>query len=121
MLSALRLTAAAAVLAAGTAVLGSVAIAAADPVPPGCTAADVASVETGIAGSMAGYLFTHPDVNGFFTSIQGLPKDDAFNQATAYFKANPGVLAEIDAIRAPAKDLRNRCNIPVSSIIRGVL
>ena len=120
MLSAFRLTAAAAVLGAGAAVFGCAAVASADPAP-GCTAADVTSVEAGVAGSLTGYLFSHPDVNGFFTTLQGLSKEDAFNQATGYFQANPGVMAEIDAIRAPVKELRNRCNIPTSSLIRGVL
>lgn len=119
MLSALRLTATAAIVGAGAALFGS-GIAAAAP-GPGCTAADVTSVETGVAGSLTGYLFSHPDVNTFFTSIQGLPKEDAFNQARTYLAANPDVKSEIDAIRQPVLELRNRCNIPTSSLIRGVL
>lgn len=120
MSSALRLTAAAAVLGAGAALFGSVATATADPAP-GCTAADITAVETGVAGSLTSYLWSHPDVNAFFTTLQGLDKDDAYNQATGYFKANPGVMSDINAIRSPVTELRTRCNIPTSSLIRGVL
>jgi hemophore-related protein len=115
-----RLTAAAAVLGAGAALFGSVATAAADPAP-GCTAADVTSVETGVAGSLTAYLFSHPDVNSFFTGIQGLPTQDAFSQSRTYFAANPSVKSDIDAIRQPVLELRTRCNIPTNSLIRGVL
>ena len=38
-----------------------------------------------------------------------------------YLAANPQTQAEIDAIRGPAFDLRNRCNIPDASIHLGVL
>ena len=120
MSPALRLTAAAAVLGAGTALFGSVATAAAGPVP-GCSAADVTSVETGVAGSLTGYLFSHPDVNNFFTGIQGLPTQDAFTQTRDYLAANPGIKSDIDAIRQPVLELRTRCNMPTNSLIRGVL
>ena len=118
MLSA-RLTGAMAVLGTGVVLFGA-AVASAAP-GPGCTAADVTSVETGVAGSLTAYLFSHPDVNNFFTGIQGLPTQDAFNQARDYLKANPSVKSEIDAIRQPVLELRNRCNIPTDSLIRGVL
>ncbi len=120
MFSARRLIAAAAVLGAGASISGLTGTAAAAPVP-GCTAADITSVETGVAGSLTAYLFSHPDVNGFFTGIQGLPKQDAFNQTKNYFAANPTVKADIDGIRQPAIELRNRCNIPLDSLIRGVI
>ena len=47
--------------------------AAADPPPrpANCTAADVAGVSAGVAAAVSAYLFTHPDVNGFFTDLQG--------------------------------------------------
>lgn len=112
--------AAAAVLGAAAVLAGAAATAAADVVP-GCSAADVTNVEAEVATGMTGYLFGHPDVNAFFSGLQGLSNDDAFNQTKGYLTANPGVKADIDAIRAPAKDLRNRCNIPVDGIIRGVL
>jgi hemophore-related protein len=88
---------------------------------PGCTAADFTGVETQVAAAMTGYLVTHPAVNDFLTSVQGLPQADGNNKVKAYFAANPQVKAEIDAIRAPAFDLRNRCSIPDEHLIYGVL
>ena len=43
--------------------------------PPNCTAADLAGVASGVSASTSAYLFTHPDVNWFFTSLEGLPRD----------------------------------------------
>lgn len=114
-----RLAGAAAVLGAGAALLGAAGTAVA--APPGCTAADVTNVEAGVAAAMTGYLFTHPDVNNFFTGLQGLSKEDAFYQSQSYLDANPVVQNEMSAIRQPVDDLRARCNIPVDGLIRGVL
>lgn len=88
---------------------------------PGCTVADMTGVETQVAAAMTGYLITHPEVNDFFTSLQGLPQTDGNNKIRAYLAANPQVKAEIDAIRGPATDLRQRCNIPDEHIVYGVL
>lgn len=112
--------AAAAVLGAGAVLLAGAATAAAD-VAPGCTAGDITGVEGQVATAMTGYFFTHPDVNAFFSSVQGLSKADATAQTKAYLAANPQVQAEINAIRGPVFDLRQRCNIPTNNIIRGVL
>lgn len=111
---------AAAIIGAGALLAGTAAVAAANPAP-GCSAADVTNVEAEVATGLTGYLFGHPDVNNFFSGLQGLSNDDAFSQVKGYLSANPGIKADIDAIRAPAKDLRARCNIPVSGIIRSVL
>nr|HRD14328.1 heme-binding protein [Mycobacterium sp.] len=94
--------------------------AAADPAP-GCGAADITAVEGQVATGMSAYFFTHPDVNAFFSSVQGLPKADAFAKTKAYLAANPQVQDEINAIRGPVFDLRNRCGIPTNNLIRGVL
>ncbi len=37
------------------------------PRPPNCTAADLAGIASGVAASTSTYLFTHPDVNDFYT------------------------------------------------------
>ena len=116
MLSAIRLTAVA--LGVAAAVSGTAGVASADP---GCTVADMTAVETGVAAGMTTYLWTHPEVNDYFTSLQGLNPDEAFAKTRDYLSANPGIKAEMDAIQAPADDLRARCNIPVTNIIRGVL
>lgn len=119
-MNAFRLTAAAVVLGAGAALFGGMATASADPAP-GCSAADVTDAEARVAAAMTGYLWTHPDVNNFFSGLQGSSKGDAYEKVAAYFAANPDVKNAVDAIRGPSMDLRNRCGIPINSVIRGVL
>lgn len=109
-----------ALIGSGAVLLGASATAAADT-PPGCTVADMTNVETGVAAAMTAYLWTHPDVNAFFTGVQGLPQDQAFTKIKDYLTANPDTKAQMDAIQAPGDDLRARCGIPVENIVRGVL
>lgn len=108
----------------GAAVLG--AAPALGEVRPGCTAADMAGVTTGVAAGLGAYLATHPDVNAFFTGLQGYNegpqmREDAIAATRTYLQANPQVAAELGAIRAPAVDFRNRCGIPPEALIEGVL
>jgi hemophore-related protein len=112
--------AAAAVLGAGAVFIAGAATAVADPAP-GCTAADITAVEGQVATAMSAYFFTHPDVNAFFSGVQGLAKADAGSQTKAYLAANPEVKDAINGIRGPVFDLRSRCGIPTNNIIRGVL
>jgi hemophore-related protein len=104
---------------------GGVLVAVASPAiadtPPGCTVADFTNVATGVDAATTAYLFTHPDVNAFFTGLQGQPKDSVKAQVAAYMQANPQVQAELKAITAPGEDLRNRCNIPDEAIVLGAL
>ncbi|MCW1960034.1 MAG: heme-binding protein [Mycobacterium sp.] len=79
---------------------------------PGCTAGDITAVEAQVATAMTGYLFTHPEVNDLFTSVDALPRPEARNKIASYLAANPQTKAEIDAIRGPAFALRDRCDIP---------
>ena len=107
------------VLGAGAVVLAASATAAAEP--PNCTTADVTAVMGDVSSNMSGYLFTHPDVNAFLTGLQGQSKSAAAEQTKTYLNNNPQVRAELDAIRRPAIDLRNRCNIPLEAEISGVI
>src|SRR5262249_29111560 len=95
---------------AGT-LLCSAATAAADPPPraPNCTAADVAGVAAGVATALSTYLFTHPDVNGFYTDLQDRPKDQLRDDVQNYFNANPQEQADLEGIRQPLTDIRQRC------------
>jgi hemophore-related protein len=111
---------AAVVACTGGVLLGAAGTAAADPAP-NCTAGDVTAVMTGVSAGMTTYLFTHPDVNDFFTSLQGLSKDDAKQKTKDYLAANPQIHDELRAIRQPGKDLRDRCGIPLKAEIAGVL
>jgi hemophore-related protein len=99
------------VVVAGTLVSGTAGIAAADPTPrpPNCSAADVAGVAAGVATALSTYLFTHPDVNGFYTGLQDQPKDQIGGQVQNYFSANPQEEAELEGIRQPLTDIRQRC------------
>ena len=107
-------------LGTGGVLLGLAAPAVAD-LPPGCTLADVTNVAAAVDAGITAYLFTHPDVNDFLTGLQGQGKDTVKLQVADYFQANPQVKAELDAIRAPAVDLRNRCGIPAAAVILEVL
>jgi hemophore-related protein len=97
---------------AGTLLSGTAGQAAADPTPrpPNCSAADVASVAAGVATALTTYLFTHPDVNGFYTGLQDQPKDQIGGQVQNYFGANPQEEADLEGIRQPLTDIRERCN-----------
>jgi hemophore-related protein len=77
--------------------------------PPNCTAADLAGVSSGVSASTSAYLFTHPDVNWFFTSLEGLPRDEVRTEVKTYMDNNPGVKADLTGIRQPLVDLKNRC------------
>jgi heme-binding protein len=96
---------------AGATLIGTAATAAAEP--PDCTAADLARVMSGVNAAMSTYLFTHPDVNAFFTGLKGKTREQMRTEITAYADANPRVRDEITAVRQPASDFRDRCNAPV--------
>ena len=109
-----RLARRAVVGAIGTgAVAGAMLIAAApsalaDP-PPNCTAADLAGVAAGVSAATSAYLFTHPDVNAFFTGLEGAPRDTIRSEVKQYLDYNPSVKADLQGIRQPLVDLKNRC------------
>ena len=90
---------------AGAMLFGTAATAAADP--PNCTAADLAGVMSGVSAGTSSYLFTHPDVNAFFTGLKGKPRDQMTTEIQAYFDANPRVRDELQAVRQAAADFRD--------------
>ncbi len=102
-----RMVAAALGAGAVAGVIGTAPSAFADP--PNCTAADLAGVSSGVSAATSAYLFTHPDVNAFFTGLEGSPRDELRDQIQQYLDANPGVKADLAAIRQPLVDLRTRC------------
>ena len=95
----------------GTMLCATAGTATADPPlrPPDCTAANVASVAAGVATALSTYLFTHPDVNGFYTGLQDQPKDQLRDDVQNYFSANPQEQADLESIRQPLTDVRERC------------
>lgn len=93
--------------AAGTLLVGMAPTALA--APPNCTAADLAGVAAGVSAATSVYLFTNPDVNDFFTGLEGTPRDTLRSSVQAYLDANPSVRAELAGIRQPLVDLKARC------------
>jgi heme-binding protein len=94
---------------AGAMLFGALPMASAQPEPPNCTAADLAGVASGVSAATSAYLFTHPDVNFFFTSLEGQHRDEIRDDVQQYLDANPVVKAELTGIRQPLVDLKNRC------------
>lgn len=99
---------------AGAMLFGVAATAAADPPPPppNCTAADLASVSSGVSSATSDYLFAHPDVNAFFTGLKGQPKSAVATDVQNYLNSNPQVRADLQGIRQPLVDFRNGCGLP---------
>ena len=103
---------------AGALLFGAAAIATAqplpppEPVPPPCTAAEMARVMSGVTFDTSNYLIAHPDVNDFFTSLKGQPKDRISEQVQTYLDANPQVRADLQGIRQPSVAFRDRCGLP---------
>lgn len=102
-----RLTAAA-FGALTVALVGVAPAASADP-PPNCTAADLEGVRTGVQFATSAYLFTHPDVNAFFSSLGGLPRAEVLARVKTYMADNPQVQIDIAGIRQPMLDIKTRC------------
>lgn len=104
----------ASIAVAGAMWFGAAAIAAAEPppVPPPCSAAEMARVISGVTFDTSNYLATHPPVNDFFTSLKGQPKDQIADQVRTYLDANPSVRDELQRLRQPSVDFRNRCGLP---------
>jgi hemophore-related protein len=104
------------------AMFGQIPSAAADPdappPPPNCTAADMEGVRMGVQAATSAYLFTHPDVNAFFTSMAGVPRAQVLQRVKAYMAANPDVQSDITGIRQPLVDIKNRCGgtLPGSAV-----
>ncbi len=105
---------------AGVMLFGAAAIATAQPlpppgpppVPPPCTAAELARVMSGVTFDTSNYLATHPNVNDFFTSLKGQPKDQISAQVQTYLDANPQVRTDLQGIRQPSVAFRDRCGLP---------
>ncbi len=82
------------------------------PAAPACTAAELALVMSGVTFNTSVYLTDNPPVNDFFTSLKGQPKDQIKDKVQAYLDANPQVQTELQAIRQPSRDFRERCGLP---------
>lgn len=101
------------------ALIGTAGPAAADP-PPNCTTADMTGVMSGVSAAMSAYLFSHPDVNAFFTGLQGQPKAQIAAATQTYLDNNPQVRADLQNIRQPSTDFRARCGIGQRGLAPGL-
>jgi hemophore-related protein len=106
---------AAAGVVSGAMFFGAGGPASADPEPapplPNCTAADLAGVAAGVAATTSAYMFAHPDVNDYFTSLKGTPRSEMRAKLQQYMDANPQVHTDLQGIRQPMTDFRNRCQL----------
>ena len=64
-----------------------------------------------MSAATSAYLFTHPDVNDFVTSLKGQPVDQIRSDIQNYLDANPQTKADIQGIRQPLTDIRERCGL----------
>jgi hemophore-related protein len=53
-------------------------------------------------------------VDNFFTGLKGQPRDQVGGQVQKYLDANPTVNTDLQAIRQPSVDFRQRCGAPVT-------
>lgn len=111
------------VIGSGVILFGGISLASAQPLPPpppppNCTAGDLAVASGNVGTAMGAYLFSHPWVNDFFTSLRGVPNEEIHDRVKTYMDANPQVESEITGIRQPLTDLRSRCDLPESPMGR---
>jgi hemophore-related protein len=102
----------------GAALFGGIpsALADQDPAadPPNCSAADLEGVRAGVSAATSAYLFSHPDVNNYVSSLGGLSRAQVASKMKVYMAANPQVNTDMVGIRQPLVDLKDRCAAPPS-------
>jgi hemophore-related protein len=77
--------------------------------PSNCTSADLEGVRAGVDASTSAYLFTHPDLNDFMSTLQGLSRAQVADKVKGYMAIHPQENAEMTGIRQPLLDLKNHC------------
>jgi heme-binding protein len=82
--------------------------------PPNCSAADLEGVRAGVSASTSAYLFTHPDLNDFMTSLKAMSREQVAAKVKQYMAVHPDEQADMANIRQPLVDLRDRCGAPPS-------
>jgi heme-binding protein len=92
--------------------LAAVPSALADPPPPpapGCSAGDYEQITSEVSAATSAYFFSHPDVNAFFSTLKGRPKDQTKGEVQAYLNGNPQAKSDLAGIRQPLHDFKTRC------------
>jgi hemophore-related protein len=71
-------------------------------------------VRSGVSASTSAYLFTHPDLNDFMTSLKSMSRAEVAAKVKDYMAVHPDEKADMAGIRQPLVDLRDRCGAPPS-------
>jgi len=82
--------------------------------PPNCSAADLEGVRSGVDASTSAYLFTHPDLNDFMTSLKAMSRAQVAAKVKQYMAVHPDEQTDMANIRQPLVDLKDRCGAPPS-------
>jgi hemophore-related protein len=82
--------------------------------PPNCSAADLEGVRAGVSASTSAYLFTHPDLNAYVSTLGGLSREEVARKTMDYLAQHPQEQAEMTGIRQPLVDIKNRCGVPAA-------
>ena len=80
--------------------------------PPNCSAADLEGVRAGVDASTSAYLFTHPDLNDFMTSLKAMSREQVAAKVKQYMTTHPDEQADMSNIRQPLVDIKDRCGAP---------
>lgn len=80
--------------------------------PPNCSAADLEGVRAGVSASTSAYLFTHPDLNAYVSTLSGMPREDVAQKTQGWLAQHPQEQAEVAGIRQPLVDIKDRCGAP---------
>jgi len=79
------------------------------PPPPGCSAGDFEQITSEVSAATSVYFFSHPDVNAFFSTLKGRPKDQTRGEVQTYFDSNSQAKTDLAGIRQPLHDFKTRC------------
>ena len=82
--------------------------------PPNCSAADLEGVRAGVSAATSAYLFTHPDLNAYVSTLGGLSREEVASKTMSYLAQHPQEQAEMTGIRQPLVDIKNRCGAPAA-------
>jgi hemophore-related protein len=82
--------------------------------PPNCSAADLEGVRSGVDASTSAYLFTHPDLNDFMSSLTAMSREQVAAKVKGYMTSHPDEQADMANIRRPLVDIKDRCGAPPS-------
>lgn len=81
---------------------------------PQCTAAGLSTALGTVSTATGDYLASHSGANDVVTNAGAMPPGEGENAIRAYFVAHPQEWADLQAIAAPLRTLRQQCNVDVA-------